>query len=107
MAYCWQEEEDRIIFMIKEDNETRSNVQLAADDPKHPYEEHGLILLNEDINRNCLCLEGMARGPSGEPLKAAFSCFHYSKEDVRGSDCTDQSWAVQECMQKYLALSPQ
>ncbi|MXQ84273.1 hypothetical protein E5288_WYG014180 [Bos mutus] len=49
-----QEAKDGIIFVTKEDHETQSNVQLMADDPKHPQEEHGLILLNGDINRNCL-----------------------------------------------------
>lgn len=49
----------------------------------------------------------MASGPCGEQFKAAFSCFHYSKEDVKGSDCVDQFRAMQECMQKYPDLYPQ
>ena len=49
----------------------------------------------------------MASGPCGEQFKAAFSCFHYSKEDVKGSDCVDQFRAMQECMQKYPDLCPQ
>ena len=49
----------------------------------------------------------MASGPCGEQFKAAFSCFHYSKEDVKGSDCVNQFWAMQECMQKYPDLYPQ
>ena len=49
----------------------------------------------------------MASGRCGEQFKAAFSCFHYSKEDVKGSDCVDQFWAMQECMQKYPGLYPQ
>ncbi|XP_058932686.1 mitochondrial intermembrane space import and assembly protein 40 [Kogia breviceps] len=107
MAYCRQEGKDRIIFVTKEDHESPSNAELVADDPNDPYEEHGLILPNGDINWNCPCLGGMASGPCGEQFKAAFSCFHYSKEDVKGSDCIDQFRAMQECMQKYPDLYPQ
>ncbi|KAI4543179.1 hypothetical protein MG293_007305 [Ovis ammon polii] len=101
MAYCRQEGKERIIFVTKEDHETPSNAELVADDPSDPYEEHGLILPNGDINWNCPCLGGMASGPCGEQFKAAFSCFHYSKEDVKGSDCVGQFRAMQECMQRY------
>ncbi|XP_019680689.2 mitochondrial intermembrane space import and assembly protein 40 isoform X1 [Felis catus] len=98
---------DRIIFVTKEDHETPSNAELVADDPNDPYEEHGLILPSGDINWNCPCLGGMASGPCGEQFKSAFSCFHYSTEDVKGSDCVDQFRAMQECMQKYPDLYPQ
>nr|XP_008531187.1 PREDICTED: mitochondrial intermembrane space import and assembly protein 40 isoform X1 [Equus przewalskii] len=98
---------DRIIFVTKEDHETPSNAELVADDPNDPYEEHGLILPNGDINWNCPCLGGMASGPCGEQFKSAFSCFHYSTEEVKGSDCVAQFRAMQECMQKYPDLYPQ
>lgn len=78
-----------------------------ADDPNDPYEEHGLILPNGNINWNCPCLGGMASGPCGEQFKSAFSCFHYSTEEIKGSDCVDQFRAMQECMQKYPDLYPQ
>lgn len=67
----------------------------------------GLILPNGDINWNCPCLGGMASGPCGEQFKSAFSCFHYSTEEVKGSDCVAQFRAMQECMQKYPDLYPQ
>ncbi|XP_034962392.1 mitochondrial intermembrane space import and assembly protein 40 isoform X1 [Zootoca vivipara] len=98
---------DKIIFVTKEDHETPSNAELVADDPNDPYEDHGLILPNGDINWNCPCLGGMASGPCGEQFKSAFSCFHYSKEEIKGSDCVDQFRAMQECMQKYPELYPQ
>nr|XP_020836804.1 mitochondrial intermembrane space import and assembly protein 40 [Phascolarctos cinereus] len=107
MSYCRQEGKDRIIFVTKEDHETPSNAELVADDPNDPYEDHGLILPNGDINWNCPCLGGMASGPCGEQFKSAFSCFHYSTEEVKGSDCVDQFRAMQECMQKYPDLYPQ
>lgn len=49
----------------------------------------------------------MASGPCGTEFKEAFSCFHYSKEEVKGSDCMEQFMAMQECMQLYPELYPQ
>ncbi|XP_029947012.1 mitochondrial intermembrane space import and assembly protein 40 [Salarias fasciatus] len=107
MSYCRQEGKDRIIFVTKEDHEAPSNAELVADDPDDPYEEQGLILPNGDINWNCPCLGGMASGPCGSQFKEAFSCFHYSKEEVKGSDCIENFRNMQECMQKYPELYPQ
>ncbi|XP_036387948.1 mitochondrial intermembrane space import and assembly protein 40-B-like [Megalops cyprinoides] len=107
MSYCKQEGKDRIIFVTKEDHEAPSNAELIADDPNDPYEEQGLILPSGEINWNCPCLGGMASGPCGEPFKAAFSCFHYSTEEVKGSDCVDKFRSMQECMQRYPELYPQ
>ncbi|XP_057702746.1 mitochondrial intermembrane space import and assembly protein 40 [Corythoichthys intestinalis] len=107
MSYCKQEGKDRIIFVTKEDHEAPSNAELIADDPHDPYEEQGLILPNGDINWNCPCLGGMASGPCGSQFKEAFSCFHYSKEEVKGSECIDHFRNMQECMQKYPELYPQ
>ncbi|KAL7843676.1 hypothetical protein AOLI_G00251880 [Acnodon oligacanthus] len=107
MSYCKQEGKDRIIFVTKEDHEAPSNAELVEDDPNDPYEDHGLILPNGDINWNCPCLGGMASGPCGQQFKDAFSCFHYSKEEVKGSECVDHFRSMQECMQKYPELYPQ
>ncbi|KAL2076531.1 hypothetical protein ACEWY4_027870 [Coilia grayii] len=107
MSYCKQEGKDKIIFVTKEDHEAPSNAELVADDPNDPYEDHGLILPNGDINWNCPCLGGMASGPCGQQFKEAFSCFHYSKEEVKGSDCVENFRNMQECMQRYPELYPQ
>ncbi|KAK2821213.1 hypothetical protein Q7C36_020556 [Tachysurus vachellii] len=107
MSYCRQEGKDRVIFVTKEDHEAPSNAELVEDDPNDPYEDHGLILPNGDINWNCPCLGGMASGPCGQQFKDAFSCFHYSKEEVKGSECIDYFRGMQECMQKYPELYPQ
>ncbi|KPP73479.1 mitochondrial intermembrane space import and assembly protein 40-like [Scleropages formosus] len=107
MSYCRQEGKDRVIFVTKEDHEAPSNAELIADDPNDPYEDHGLILPSGEINWNCPCLGGMASGPCGEQFKSAFSCFHYSTEEVKGSDCVDKFRSMQECMQRYPELYPQ
>ncbi|KAL0596671.1 Mitochondrial intermembrane space import and assembly protein 40 [Plecturocebus cupreus] len=49
----------------------------------------------------------MASGPCGKQFKSAFSCFHYSSEEIQGSDCVEQFWAMQGCMWKYPDLYPQ
>lgn len=64
-------------------------------------ELEGLIKANGEINWDCPCLQGMAYGPCGEQFKAAFSCFHYSEADPKGSDCIPQFRDMQECFVKY------
>lgn len=49
----------------------------------------------------------MASGPCGSQFKEAFSCFHYSKEEVKGSECIEHFRNMQECMQRYPELYPQ
>uniref|UniRef100_A0A8C7WU28 Coiled-coil-helix-coiled-coil-helix domain containing 4a n=1 Tax=Oryzias sinensis TaxID=183150 RepID=A0A8C7WU28_9TELE len=107
MSYCREDGKDRIIFVTKEDHDAPSNAELIADDPNDPYEEQGLILPDGGINWNCPCLGGMASGPCGTQFKEAFSCFHYSKEEVKGSECIDKFRSMQECMQRFPELYPQ
>lgn len=59
---------------------------------------------NGDINWNCPCLGGMATGPCGYEFRSAFSCFHYSKEEPKGSECFDDFRHMTECMAKYPKL---
>ena len=42
-----------------------------------------------EINWDCPCLGGMAHGPCGDEFKVAFSCFVYSKAEVKGMDCIE------------------
>ncbi|CAN9511686.1 unnamed protein product [Ophioblennius macclurei] len=107
MSSVRHEGKDTIIFVTKEDHATPSRAELVEEDPNDPYEERGLILPSGEINWNCPCLGGMASGPCGTEFKGAFSCFHYSKEEVKGSDCMEQFRAMQGCMQLYPELYPQ
>ncbi|KAM6927202.1 coiled-coil-helix-coiled-coil-helix domain containing 4b [Xenentodon cancila] len=107
MSSVREEGKDTIIFVSKEDHETPSSAELVEEDPNDPYEERGLILPSGEINWNCPCLGGMASGPCGTEFKDAFSCFHYSKEEVKGSDCLEPFRAMQECLQRYPELYPQ
>ena len=48
----------------------------------------------------------MAQGPCGDEFKAAFSCFHYSTEETKGSDCIPQFRAMQDCFHKHPEFYP-
>ncbi|XP_066143118.1 mitochondrial intermembrane space import and assembly protein 40 [Euwallacea fornicatus] len=90
---------DLIIFATKEDHSFPSKIALPPPDP-----QPGLILANGEINWNCPCLGGMATGPCGVEFRNAFSCFHHSTADPKGSDCLDKFKTMQTCMQKYPTL---
>ncbi|KAM9859271.1 mitochondrial intermembrane space import and assembly protein 40-B-like [Aulostomus maculatus] len=107
MTTVREEGKDRIIFVTKEDHATPSSAEIVEEDPNDPYEERGLILPSGEINWNCPCLGGMASGPCGTEFKDAFSCFHYSEEEMKGSNCLEQFIAMQECLQRYPELYPQ
>ena len=66
----------------------------------------GLILPDGEINWNCPCLGGMAAGPCGVSFREAFSCFHFSNAEPKGSDCYDDFQKMQDCMQQYPDLYP-
>ncbi|VEN36136.1 unnamed protein product [Callosobruchus maculatus] len=102
MSHCRKlgpNNKDIVIFATKEDHQVPSKVTLPEPDP-----QPGLILPNGDINWNCPCLGGMATGPCGVEFRNAFSCFHYSDAEPKGSDCYDLFKTMQVCMQKYPTL---
>ena len=43
-------------------------------------------------------------GPCGIEFREAFSCFHYSKSEVKGSECLEQFAKMQMCMKEYPEL---
>lgn len=94
-----KEGKDTIIFASKEDHASPSKIELPEPEPSP-----GLILANGEINWNCPCLGGMATGPCGLEFRDAFSCFHYSTADPKGSDCYDAFKTMQSCMSEYPAL---
>ncbi|XP_073970405.1 mitochondrial intermembrane space import and assembly protein 40-B isoform X1 [Rhodnius prolixus] len=86
----------KIIFITKEEQEIPSTVTLP--EPEKPA---GLILDDGSINWNCPCLGSMVAGPCGVQFRTAFSCFHHSEAEPKGSDCIDAFNKMHECMQKY------
>lgn len=96
MSYCRKEGKDTIIFATKENHQVPSTIELPEPEPPS-----GVILPDGSINWNCPCLGGMATGPCGLEFREAFSCFHYSKAEPKGSDCIDSFSEMQKCMKKY------
>ncbi|XP_063231141.1 mitochondrial intermembrane space import and assembly protein 40 [Bacillus rossius redtenbacheri] len=99
MSYCRKEGKDTIIFATAEDHKIPSSVSLPEPEP-----QPGLILPSGEINWGCPCLGGMATGPCGVQFREAFSCFHYSEAEPKGSDCYEVFKTMQECMSKYPSL---
>ncbi len=54
-----------------------------------------------EINWDCPCIADLVKPPCGDQFKEAFSCFVYSKEEPRGSDCIDQFREMQSCFMKH------
>ncbi|XP_055371772.1 mitochondrial intermembrane space import and assembly protein 40-B [Condylostylus longicornis] len=87
---------DTVIFATAEDHSTPSTIKLPPPEPAP-----GLILPDGEINWNCPCLGGMATGPCGVEFREAFSCFHYSQAEPKGSDCYDAFKTMQDCFSNY------
>lgn len=90
---------DVVIIASREELATPSKVVLPEPEPTP-----GLILADGSINWGCPCLGGMATGPCGAPFRDAFSCFHYSEAEPKGSDCYEKFSIMQDCMAKYPEL---
>lgn len=99
MPLIHKEGKDTIIFASKEDHATPSKIDLPEPEPSP-----GLLLPSGEINWNCPCLGGMATGPCGLEFREAFSCFHYSSAEPKGSDCYEAFKTMQKCMTQYPAL---
>lgn len=96
MSYCRREGKDSITFVTKEDHEKPSSVVIPEPEPGP-----GLIMPDGSINWNCPCLGGMATGPCGMEFRDAFTCFHYSSAEPKGSNCYSVFEEMQDCMSKY------
>lgn len=96
MSTCKSFGKDKVIFATKEDHSVPSKIELPPSEPSP-----GLLLPNGEINWNCPCLGGMATGPCGVEFRDAFSCFHYSEAEPKGSDCFDAFQSMQDCFSKY------
>ncbi|XP_059050831.1 mitochondrial intermembrane space import and assembly protein 40-B-like [Achroia grisella] len=93
------EGKDTVIVASREALSAPSSVVLPE-----PQAAPGLILPDGSINWGCPCLGGMATGPCGTQFRDAFSCFHYSEADPKGSDCYEKFSVMQDCMARYPEL---
>lgn len=99
MSYCKTYGKDKVIFVTKEDHAEKSKIVLSVSEP-----QPGLLLPSGEINWNCPCLGGMATGPCGVEFRDAFSCFHYSEAEPKGSDCYDTFKTMQVRRQLFCKL---
>ncbi|XP_014205938.1 mitochondrial intermembrane space import and assembly protein 40-B isoform X1 [Copidosoma floridanum] len=99
MSIIRKEGKNTIIFATREDHATPSKVKLPEPEPSP-----GLLLPNGEINWNCPCLGGMATGPCGVEFREAFSCFHSSTSEPKGSECFEAFKTMQSCMVKYPSI---
>jgi len=96
MSYCKTYGKDQVMFVTKEDHAEKSKIVLPESEAAP-----GLLLPSGEINWNCPCLGGMATGPCGVEFREAFSCFHYSDAEPKGSDCYESFKTMQDCMAQY------
>ena len=99
MSVCKNFGKDKVIFVTQEDHEKPCSVELPPDD-----EPRGLIMPDGSINWNCPCIGGTASGPCGYEFREAFTCFHYSNSETKGSECIDKFKALNECMAEFPTL---
>ena len=85
---------DQLIFVTKEDHENPEKVEI-------PEEPVGIIYPSGEINWDCPCLGDLPHGPCGKEFKAAFSCFHFSTAESKGSDCIPAFRDMQECFEAH------
>jgi len=95
MSQVYKDGKDTIIFATKEDHQSPSKVELSPPEPSP-----GLIFPDGSVNWNCPCLGGMATGPCGVEFRESFTCFHYSKEEPKGMECSEKFTAMWACMDK-------
>eukprot|EP00039_Didymoeca_costata_P019822 m.339079 g.339079 ORF g.339079 m.339079 type:complete len:137 (+) comp18652_c0_seq1:113-523(+) len=90
---------------VTEDKESKKDEIIVVNDTDAETElleeagEMGAVGPDGQIDWDCPCLQGMTEGPCGEAFKEAFSCFVYSKEEPKGSDCMEEFKAMHDCIQ--------
>lgn len=105
MSYCKESAsgKDKIIFLTEEDAKKPSNIEFQK-----PREEPvGLITDEGDINWDCPCLGSMPSGPCGVEFREAFSCFHHSEAEPKGTDCLGKFMEMNDCMKRHPDLYPE
>ncbi|CAK9303523.1 unnamed protein product [Gordionus sp. m RMFG-2023] len=107
MSYCEQKGKDKITYVTKADHsklpelDENTKKALFEDDDES---SKGLISPDGTINWNCPCLGNMASGPCADKFMEAFTCFHESTAEVKGSDCLEKFSNMQSCFQQYPKL---
>ena len=99
MASCLRVavDKDQVIFLSEEEEVEIVNGSDGGmeDSIREAVKEDG------EIDWDCPCLQGMAKGPCGEAFKSAFSCFAASTAEEKGSDCLPFFRSLHACFDAH------
>ena len=97
MSYCTSEGQNKAVFLTEEDYEKPGMLYTLTINEN----EWGIILPTGDINWKCPCLGGITDSSCSQEFKDAFSCFHYSQEEIKGSECIEYFRKFQNCVENH------
>mmetsp|Transcript_96330 Transcript_96330/g.133618 ORF Transcript_96330/g.133618 Transcript_96330/m.133618 type:complete len:128 (-) Transcript_96330:216-599(-) len=93
-------EKDRVMFVGKKEEEEHA-AHFSSDESGEEDERMGAVGPDGEIDWDCPCLQGMTKGPCGEPFKEAFACFVHSKAEPKGEDCLLEMRAMHDCIMAH------
>jgi intermembrane space import and assembly protein 40 len=98
MSTIDKQDKDIVMYMDEEDTSATSQEIDTHQDQgtSEAYNEE-----TGEINWDCPCLGGMAKGSCGEEFKAAFSCFVKSETEPKGMDCIEAFKVMQDCFKEH------
>lgn len=79
----------------------RSSNNIPTTPPQGTSQLDAFNPVTREIDWQSPSLNGMPEGPCGEDFKAAFSCFVYSDQVPKGSECVSKFAAMQDCFRLY------
>ncbi|CAG8548687.1 14625_t:CDS:2 [Funneliformis caledonium] len=87
---------------IQQDNaEISQDTLIPSENDSEESQSDAFNSETGEINWDCPCLGGMAKGTCGEQFKAAFSCFIYSTAEPKGVDCLEQFQKMKDCFKQH------
>jgi len=99
-----KKEEKKVSTKKPEEYNTGQELEVNEnEDSSENYdpETAGPIFPDGNINWDCPCLGGAAYGPCGTEFRQAFSCFHFSKAEPKGTDCFPNFRDMHTCFSNY------
>jgi intermembrane space import and assembly protein 40 len=84
--------------------DVNEEIEREMDDENFDPATAGPIFPDGNINWDCPCLGGAAYGPCGTEFRQAFSCFHFSKAEPKGTDCFPHFRDMHTCFSQYPEL---
>ena len=90
MSYCEKPDggKDFIFHLSPEDLKD-------VEDPQKAYGAFDPV--RREIDWECPCIGGAMKGPCAQEFKQAFSCFVFSEEEDKGSECYTEFLGLNKC----------